>query len=80
MRLTRAICIRRFWRLNYTSGGYPVANISSESCLAYYDPLEEAHLTGRLARFYRLVLKAVKDNAPAKGKYFFERIAPFLTE
>jgi len=73
--------------------GYPIANLSADQRLAYYNALEEAQLTGDAGDFQRLIanvektslvkfLEMVSGNvgadAEGKGLYFFERIKDHL--
>jgi Fic family protein len=73
--------------------GYPIAIISGDKSNEYYDSLELAHTTGDLNKFHAIVLNEVKrtsfrflailpfngfESEHNKGKYFFEKIKPFI--
>lgn len=70
--------------------GLPIANIAADRRGAYYDALEAAHLTGDLSNFRRFILAEIKRTLiwylqrvstienPTKGRYFFDRLAPWL--
>lgn len=73
--------------------GYPIANISADQRIAYYNALEKAQVGGDASDFHRLVARTEKaslfkylemvsgnvgDDAEGKGLYFFERIKGYL--
>lgn len=73
--------------------GYPIANISADQRLAYYNALETAQVAGDAGDFQRLIanvektsfvkfLEMVSGNvgadAEGKGQYFFERVKDHL--
>jgi Fic family protein len=73
--------------------GYPIANISADQRIDYYNALEKAQVEHDAADFHRLIAKTEKtslvkylemvsgnvgDDAEGKGLYFFERIKDYL--
>ncbi|WP_377102969.1 Fic family protein [Rugamonas violacea] len=73
--------------------GYPIANISADQRIAYYNALEKAQVEQDVSDFHQLVAKTEKaslvkylamvsgnvgEDAKGKGLYFFERIKDYL--
>ena len=73
--------------------GYPIANISADQRIAYYNALEKAQVEHDTTDFHRLIAKTEKtslvkylemvsgnigEDAEGKGLYFFERIKDYL--
>lgn len=73
--------------------GYPIANISADQRIAYYNALEKAQVGGDASDFHHLVARTEKaslfkylemvsgnvgDDAAGKGLHFFERIKDYL--
>lgn len=73
--------------------GYPIANISADQRIAYYNALEKAQVENDTSDFHLLVAKVEKtslvkylqmvsgnvgEDAEGKGLYFFERIKDYL--
>lgn len=73
--------------------GYPIANISADQRIGYYDALEKAQVDHDPVDFHRLIAKTEKkslmkylemvsgnlgEDAEGKGLYFFDRINSFL--